>query len=301
MFGAVRIGDCRMATGGVARPRGSLGRQLGWYFGGLFAVYAAGVAAFWPPAGEQPGDAMFLVIMMAPTLGALLALVPGRGSIQWGRLNVWILAGVLPAVAVLGVYLLGASLGWFSEDPDLVRSALVGSPVAIASAAISALGEEIGWRGFLWPTLRGGAGYWRVTSVVGVIWWLYHVPLILLGWYGSLAGIPAFTVAIAGFTMFVGVLTDRSRAVWPSMIAHGAWNGLVATSFAASEGAERVPAFAGSDALLGEFGWLAAITMLILGLLTSWWHVTYPAEGRARARARADEAGRFDGADGRPG
>jgi membrane protease YdiL (CAAX protease family) len=265
-----------MADGGVARPRGALGRQLGWYFGGLVAVYAAGVAAFWPPAGEQPNEAIFLVVMLAPTVGALLALLFGRGSIQWGRLNVWILAGLAPALAVLGVYLLGASLGWFSEDPGLLRAALVGSPVAIASAAISALGEEIGWRGFLWPTLRRGAGYWRVTLVVGVIWWLYHVPLILLGWYGSLSGIPAFTVAIAGFTMFVGVLTDRSRAVWPSMIAHGAWNGLVATSFAASEGAERVPAFAGSDALLGEFGWLAAITMLILGLLTAWWHVTHP-------------------------
>jgi hypothetical protein len=33
-----------------------------------------------------------------------------------------------------------------------------------------------------------------------------------------------------------------------------------------------VPAFSGSDALLGEFGWLAAITMLVLGLATAWWH-----------------------------
>jgi hypothetical protein len=33
-----------------------------------------------------------------------------------------------------------------------------------------------------------------------------------------------------------------------------------------TEGIERVPAFSGSDALLGEFGWLAAVTMLVLGL-----------------------------------
>ncbi|MGB9373650.1 MAG: CPBP family glutamic-type intramembrane protease, partial [Jiangellales bacterium] len=98
------------------------------------------------------------------------------------------------------------------------------------------------------------------------------VPLILLGWYGSLAGLAAFTVAIAGFTLFVGVLTDRSSSLWPSVVAHGAWNGLVATSFAATEGVDRVPAFSGSDALLGEFGWLAAVTMFVLGLATAWWH-----------------------------
>ncbi len=86
-----------------------------------------------------------------------------------------------------------------------------------------------------------------------------------------LAGLlPAFTVAIAGFTLFVGVLTDRSKSLWPSVVAHGAWNGLV--SFAATEGTEQVPALSGSDALLGEFGWLAAITMITLGLATTWWH-----------------------------
>jgi membrane protease YdiL (CAAX protease family) len=181
---------------------------------------------------------------------------------------------------VLGAYLLGSLVGWDTENPDVLRAALVGAPVAIGTAALSAVGEEIGWRGFLWPTLRDRSGFWRVSLIVGVIWWVYHLPLILLGWYGSLAGLPAFTVAIAGFTLFVGVLTDRSRSLWPSVVAHGAWNGLVATSFAASEGAERVPAFAGSDALLGEFGWLAAITMIILGLGSAWWHTRQPPPDR---------------------
>ncbi len=253
-----------------------LGRQLAWYFGGLLVVYGIGLAAFWPAQGEQPSDALFLVLMFAPTAGALLARFAAKGRIQWGRPNLWLLAGLLPAAAVLGAYLLGSVFGWDTENPDVLRAALVAAPLAIATAALSAVGEEIGWRGFLWPTLRDRSGFWRVSLIVGVIWWIYHVPLILLGWYGSIAGLAAFTVAIAGFTLFVGVLTDRSRSLWPSVIAHGAWNGLVATSFAATEGDERVPAFAGSDALLGEFGWLAAITMIALGLATAWWHTHHP-------------------------
>jgi membrane protease YdiL (CAAX protease family) len=264
------------------RAQSGITRQLVLYFGGLIAVYVAGLVAFWPESGELPSNSIFFVLMMAPTAGALLALV-GGGRIQFGRPNLWLLAGLLPAVVALGAYLLGAAAGWFTEDAGVLGAAVVGAPVAILTASISALGEEIGWRGFLWPTLRRHGSFWRITLIVGAIWWLYHVPLILVGWYGTISGLPAFTVAIAGFTMFVGVITDRSRAVWPSMIAHGAWNGLVATSFAVSEGTTRVPAFAGSDALLGEFGWLAAVSMLLLGSVSAWWHLTHRANGRRRA------------------
>jgi membrane protease YdiL (CAAX protease family) len=263
-----------MAADSATRSR--TGRQMLLYFGGLLATYAIGMVAFWPPEGEQPNDVLFLLIMFAPTVGALLVRLLGGGRIQWGRPTWWILAGLLPAVAALAAYLLGSAFGWDVEDPDVLTAALVAAPAAIATASISAIGEEIGWRGFLWPTLRHRSGFWRTSAIVGTIWWAYHVPLILLGWYGDVSGLAAFTVAIAGFTLFVGVLTDRSRSLWPSLMAHGAWNGLVATSFAVTEGTESVPAFSGSDALLGEFGWLAAASSLVLGSLAAWWHVTHP-------------------------
>ncbi|MCB9413228.1 MAG: CPBP family intramembrane metalloprotease [Actinobacteria bacterium] len=257
---------------GEVKTGSSLGRQLFWYFGGLIAVYLIGMVAFWPPAGEQPDQMIFLVLMFAPTAGALLTWAVAKGSIQWGRPNWWLFAGLIPALAVLGVYLVGVLFGWDTVDPGLLRTALVGAPLAILGAAISAAGEEIGWRGFLWPTLRARFGFWRVSLIVGVIWWAYHVPLVIFGWYGSLEGLPAFTLAIAGFTLFVGVLTDRSKSLWPSVVAHAAWNGLVATSFAVTEGAVTFPAFSGSDQLMGEFGWLAAITTALLGFATALWH-----------------------------
>ena len=256
----------------------SLTTQLLWYFGGLIAVYAAALVAFWPSAGQDPNQAIFFALMFAPTAGALLTRLLGGGRIQWGRPSWWILAGLLPAVAALGAYMVGSVLGWDTEDPSVLRSALVAAPIGISSAAVSALGEEIGWRGFLWPTLRVRSGFWLTSLIVGVIWWFYHLPLILLGWYGSITGLPAFTVAIVGITLFVGVLTDRSHSLWPAVMTHGAWNALVATSFAVTEGTDNVPAFSGSDQLLGEFGWLAAVSSLIVGLVAAWWHVAHPPE-----------------------
>jgi membrane protease YdiL (CAAX protease family) len=256
----------------VVSKRHSVRRQLTWYFIGLMAVYAIGLASFWPPSGQDPNKSLFLVLMFAPTAGALVAHFVAGGRIQWGRPNRWVFAGLIPTAAALGAYLLGAMLGLYDEDPSVLTKALTLAPLAIFTASLSAIGEEIGWRGFLWPTLRERSSYWRVSVIVGVIWWLYHVPLILLGWYGEIGGLPAFTLGIIGFTLFVGVLTDRSKSLWPSVVAHSAWNGLVATSFAATEKTGLVPAFSGSDALLGEFGWLAGGSMFVVGVVAAIWH-----------------------------
>jgi membrane protease YdiL (CAAX protease family) len=152
---------------------------------------------------------------------------------------------------------------------------LILSPIVIVISSITALGEEGGWRGFLWPLLRRRWSFGVSALVIGVVWWSYHAPLIFLGWYGSPAGLPAFTVAVAGLTLFTGVLADRSRAVWPSVIAHGAWNALVTTGFAVAGNATLV-VFAGSSFWVGEFGWLAAIASLTTGALATWWHLSRP-------------------------
>jgi membrane protease YdiL (CAAX protease family) len=249
------------------------GRRYAWYFGGLIAVYAAALMVFWPRGGGEPNEAVYLFVMFAPAIGALLARFFGPGVIWWGRPSWWMVVALLPIVAVLGAYLLGAGAGWYTVDGGILRSALTGSAISILTAAVLAVGEEIGWRGFLWPLLRTRYSFLWSSLIIGVVWWLYHVPFILTGWYGSLGGLPAFTAGIAGFTLFAGVLTDRSRSLWPSVIAHSAWNGLVATSFAATVGGVEVPAFSGNDTLLGEFGWIAAGTALVVGAGTAWWHV----------------------------
>lgn len=246
------------------------------YAGGLILVYVGALAAFWPSGDDDPTSAIFVFLMFAPTAGALLARFAGPGVIRWGRPSWWILAGLIPAAAALVAYLFGAVVGIDTEDPEVLTKALSSAALSITGASLLAVGEEIGWRGFLWPVLRGRFDFVRTAGLVGSVWWLYHVPLVLFGWYGSLGGLPAFTVAIAGFTLFVGVLTDRAASIWPSVMAHGAWNALVATSFAATEGDDSVPAFAGSDALLGEFGWLAAISSLILGVAATVWHLRRP-------------------------
>lgn len=250
---------------------GRVTRQMLLYFGGLIAVYIIAVLAFWNVEDRQ---GVFIFVMFAPTIGALLAKFLGKGRIQWGRPGWWLLAGFVPAAAVLVMYAIGAVIGVDSLDPGTLLRALISAPIAIFTASLSAIGEEIGWRGFLWPTLREKNSFLRTAIILVIVWWIYHIPLILFGWYGTIGGIPAFTVAIVGFVLFIGVITDRSRSLWPSVLAHGAWNGLVSTGFAVTTiNGSQLQAFTGSTAWVGEFGWLAAIGSLFVGLVAAVWHM----------------------------
>ena len=150
-------------------------RRLVLYFAGLIVVYGLAVLAFWNAPAK---DGLFVAVMFAPTVGALLARFAGPGVIEWGRPSWWMLAGLLPAVAVLIAYLAGSMFGVDSFNAQMLLKAIVASPIGIVSACLTAVGEEIGWRGFLWPLMRRRRSFLVSSLVVFIIWWAYHLPLI---------------------------------------------------------------------------------------------------------------------------
>lgn len=98
--------------------------------------------------------------------------------------------------------------------------------------AIPILGEEFGWRAYLQPKLLPLGG--RKTMLwMGIIWGVWHAPVIALGhnygleypgapWLGILVMI-WFTFV---FGTFLGWATLRAGSVWPAVIGHGALNGI---------------------------------------------------------------------------
>lgn len=106
----------------------------------------------------------------------------------------------------------------------------------------AALGEEIGWRGFLYPQLEAGFGRRKGWLLGGFIWGAWHWPLIwLIGYeYGAAAGNPAgyagfplsgmliFAVFAAGLGILHGWLYEKSGTIWVPSLLHGAFNGAAA-------------------------------------------------------------------------
>lgn len=102
--------------------------------------------------------------------------------------------------------------------------------------AIPILGEEFGWRAYLQPKLLPLGGR-RTMIWMGVIWGLWHAPIIALGHnYGlEYPGAPWLGIlAMTWFTFvlgtFLGWATLRAGSVWPAVIGHGAINGIAAIS-----------------------------------------------------------------------
>jgi len=102
--------------------------------------------------------------------------------------------------------------------------------------AIPTFGEEFGWRGYLQPKLMPLGGR-KAILLTGVIWGVWHWPVILMGYnYGTdYFGAPFLgPLAMVWFTLTLsaifGWLTIKAQSVWPAVIAHGAINGIAAIS-----------------------------------------------------------------------
>ena len=104
--------------------------------------------------------------------------------------------------------------------------------------AFLALGEEVGWRGFLYPQLKARFGLRHGRLLGGAIWGAWHWPLIwLIGYeYGAATGNAAgyFGFPVVGMLLFCvitvgwGILHDwlyeRTGSIWVPSLLHGAIN-----------------------------------------------------------------------------
>ena len=136
---------------------------------------------------ERLGPAATLPTMLTPMIAALIMRIfvskEGlKGSLGLLRSPKYYLAAlvapaVLVTVVILIVQLLGlgefkwSQTGWFVYLM-LLLSALV--------VTLLTFGEEYGWRGYLLPRLLP-LGEIRATLLVGLIWALWHLPLIVAG------------------------------------------------------------------------------------------------------------------------
>lgn len=126
-------------------------------------------------------------------------------------------------------------------------------------------GEEWGWRGYLLPQLLP-LGQWPALLISGVIWGLWHAPVILLG-YNYPDHLATGWLMMVAMTTVWGILLGWTRlatgSVWPAVIGHGALNGAAGIVFLLrAEGTTFDSALVGAT---GVTGWI--IPLLFIGVL----------------------------------
>lgn len=157
---------------------------------------------------------------------------------------------VPPLVILVGVLVAGAAGAYEFDFTDFSGFRAMVAPLGLTDAAgtgvpLGALGlfaamqlggwalglpamfgEEWGWRGYLLPALLR-LGTWPALLIHGVVWGLWHAPVILLGYnFGrtDLVGLGAMTAWCVLMGVFLGWLRLASGSLWPAVIAHGATN-----------------------------------------------------------------------------
>ncbi len=214
----------------------------------------------------NPSDQVFFMIgaiarMMLPLIASLTVLYLNNQLSEW---RIWLrlinpgLRGLLLAgLGVVTLYTIAlvlsimfgskpASCGFLSDIESTATKALLilvmlilGLIAGSTINMIVAVGEEAGWRGLLLDMLSPRIGTANSAIVIGIIWGLWHAPLVLAGYDYSIPGvgsciIPAkgpvalivFTLTAISFTQLLVLLRVKTESTLSSAAAHGTINAI---------------------------------------------------------------------------
>lgn len=260
----MRLGRSRTGSGAgslVARRGGAVLRFVLVAYG----LSWAGQIAIWVYGGLEGRLFQWLApfLMFAPAVAALVACrTEGASFIRLlslrGRAAPLAAAVLVPVATALGAaFAIGIGLGgspipWtrvaggfaVSADGPFLWSGVLSLPSLLADVVVTAVwlaivggllavGEEVGWRGYLQPRLCSRFGTYPGLLGVGLLWAFWHLPLLLLGYVFPQApvvgGFLLFPCIGIGMSFFLGWLRDASGGIWAPVLAHGSYNAFFGT------------------------------------------------------------------------
>lgn len=202
------------------------------------------------------------LMMFFPAIGALIVLLrsgEGLRYIDWriGKPIYVIIGLTLPAIVTLLAVVAFEELGlganqYFTRQGVQITIQkelfLLGNSsqniaffvlnfiiTGIAYSVITGLvtvGEEVGWRGYLQKKLLEYNSVFKSLFFVGLVWGIWHFPLILSGYnypeYPILGAFVLFPLTTIFSSFLLGWLTISGKSIWPAVLTHGGVNSIMA-------------------------------------------------------------------------
>lgn len=145
--------------------------------------------------------------------------------------------------------------------PPIVSVLLMGLVAGPTVNALFAFGEETGWRGFLqreWARF----GFWKMSFLIGIIWGIWHTPLILQGLnypQHPLAGVGMMIIFTTLLSPLLSYIRMKTGSVTGAAIMHGTVNAVSGISVAFATG--------GSDLLVGLTGMSGFVVLFVANIV----------------------------------
>ena len=161
-----------------------------------------------------PGSVGFILLMLGSLVPSTLGLVfvgllSGRPGVRrvlrrlvHGRIGLrWYLAAL--ALALLVPLAVGVSILMGGDTPVVDRT-FFGILFLFAFMIFpgSALGEELGWRGFVLPRMQARHSALKASLLVGILWGPWHLPVWLTGSGNPISLYVPFVIAVVASSVF---------------------------------------------------------------------------------------------------
>ena len=94
------------------------------------------------------------------------------------------------------------------------------------------IGEEVGWRGTMYPELKARFGETKGRVLGGIVWGVWHWPIMLLAgyeygttyWGAPITGPLLFCVITVAMGILLDFLYGKTASIWVPALCHGAIN-----------------------------------------------------------------------------
>ncbi len=161
----------------------------------------------------------------------------GKGVIRllkWGIdlhfRKIWLLPILfLPPLVFTGATLLSVLLGATPLDLSALSNPVVAlvAPVMILLTA-GPLQEEFGWRGYALPRLQQRFNALVSSVILGLLWWLWHLPLVFIPGRFMVGTLPLFGMLMVEIVLtnilFTWIFNNTGGSVLAAMLFHTAMN-----------------------------------------------------------------------------
>jgi membrane protease YdiL (CAAX protease family) len=247
-----------------------------------------------------------LVTVAGPAVAAMLVSASGAGVIRVDQLLRSCRISGRQAVLVILITAAGVALSGTAfvlagaPAPSVFRLAADRASVLLVHLVVQTLvigfGEEIGWRGWLLPSLAQRRTFGAAAGITGFVWAIWHGPVFLSGTSVALS----FLVLIASLAVVLAWLWKRSAgSIALVAAAHGAANApfvFLESFFRASPGGGVLV----ERAFLYHSVLYACVAFLLVIADRSVWSVTSKEAYAARQREQRDPTLRRSTRRGRP-
>jgi membrane protease YdiL (CAAX protease family) len=208
--------------------------------------------SIWLPLGIFAPHKVLLTLpgAWAPTLSALIlnGLSDGKAGVRqflrrviYWRVDLRWYVVVLFSIAIIAYLSIGVGLMLGVPAPEISlpnglprNGLLIALPILflINSFVGGPLAEDIGWRGYILPTLRERMSAFTASLIIGVIWSIWHLPYFIFPeWNAVVGSIPFlwFMLLTTSWSVLLAWVYVHTESILMPVLYHAAINTTLGT------------------------------------------------------------------------